>query len=554
MILALYLRLSKEDGDMEDESNSITNQRAILHKYVEQNPELSEFCCKEYVDDGYSGRNFNRPGIIKLLEELKGGKIYGIIVKDFSRFGRNHIEVGDYIEKIFPLLDIRFIAVNNHFDSADYVGITPDMDIPFQNLMYDYFSEENSIKIKNDLFKKRMRGNFMASYAPFGYVKSPQNHNQILVDPEAAQIVRKIFDKYMECGVKAEVARYLNANEIPTPLVYATQKGRITRWKYEEERKFWNGSIVGKILKNPYYIGNMVFHKTEVMEPASKYRKMIPKSEWNVCEETHEAIISKEVFEWVNSTEFRILGDRLEKNLKTKDTPCQTASKEYDRNRYCEGEKRKRGSMNSPIKGYVRCGGCRHHMTRRNRLNASYYCRFYYELKSPDCCPNNVKEAELMDIVRIAVCKQSALVADLKKLLILQQETIKRKQVQLNKEKSELMSKIQKCQDEKFLLYEKYKMEKVSREEFQKLRQENLKQLEAYQKKLEAYSPREKQNDVVGKELLALLEGKEHIVELTRDIVEQLISDIYVYDNNRVEIKFKFADKLKNLLNSTELS
>lgn len=139
MILALYLRLSKEDGDILDESNSITNQRRILHKYIEQNPELAEFCLKEYVDDGYSGRNFERPGVMKLLEDVKAGKVSGIIVKDFSRFGRNHIEVGDYIEKIFPLLDIRFIAVNNHFDSSDYNGTTPDMDVSFQNLMYELF-------------------------------------------------------------------------------------------------------------------------------------------------------------------------------------------------------------------------------------------------------------------------------------------------------------------------------------------------------------------------------------------------------------------------------
>ena len=151
MIMALYLRLSKEDGDMIDESNSITNQRYILRRFVEQRPEFDSYEIKEYIDDGFSGKNFERPGVQKLLEDVKSGKVHGIVVKDFSRFGRNHIEVGNYIEKIFPLLDIRFIAVNNSFDSKDYVGITPDMDVAFENLMYDYFSEENSVKIKNDL-------------------------------------------------------------------------------------------------------------------------------------------------------------------------------------------------------------------------------------------------------------------------------------------------------------------------------------------------------------------------------------------------------------------
>ena len=202
MIMALYLRLSKEDGDMIDESNSITNQRYILRRFVEQRPEFDSYEIKEYIDDGFSGKNFERPGVQKLLEDVKSGKVHGIVVKDFSRFGRNHIEVGNYIEKIFPLLDIRFIAVNNSFDSKDYVGITPDMDVAFENLMYDYFSEENSVKIKNDLMGRRMRGNYLATFAAFGYKKSPSDHNRIIVDEEAAAIVRMIFEKYAEYGVK----------------------------------------------------------------------------------------------------------------------------------------------------------------------------------------------------------------------------------------------------------------------------------------------------------------------------------------------------------------
>ena len=207
MIMALYLRLSKEDGDLVDESNSITNQRYILRKCAGEMPEADSLQVREYIDDGYSGKNFERPGIKQLLEDVRSGEIYGIIVKDFSRFGRNHIEVGNYIEKIFPLLDVRFIAVNNHFDSNDYLRITPDMDVAFENLMYDYFSEENSIKIRNDLFHKRMRGKYMASFAVYGYRKAEDDHNRLVVDEEAADVVRLIFELYIQCGVKAEVAR-----------------------------------------------------------------------------------------------------------------------------------------------------------------------------------------------------------------------------------------------------------------------------------------------------------------------------------------------------------
>lgn len=254
------------------------------------------------MDDGYSGRNFERPAMRELLEEVRAGNVYGIIVKDFSRFGRNFIEVG--IEKIFPMLGVRFIAVNNQFDSIAYEGITPDMDVSFQNLMYDYFSAENSVKIKNDLLNRRKRGKFLGTSAPLGYMKSPQDHNQFIIESEAAEIVKLIFKLFDECGVKAEVARYLNANHIPTPLEYAVQKGRLKRWRYSEEKKFWSGAIVGKILKNEIYIGNTVLRKSEVQEPASSKRIFFSRKDCEIYENAHEPIISKELFEWVNSPDF----------------------------------------------------------------------------------------------------------------------------------------------------------------------------------------------------------------------------------------------------------
>lgn len=536
MILALYLRLSKEDGDLEDESNSITNQRYILRGYVEERKELESFQIEEYIDDGYSGRNFERPAVTRLFDDLKAGKIYGIIVKDFSRFGRNHIEVGNYIEKIFPLLNIRFIAVNNHFDSADYVGTTPDMDVAFENLMYDYFSEENSIKIKNDLIKKRMRGDFMATFAPYGYRKSPVNHNQLLVDEEAAQVVRLIFEKYAETGVKAEVARYLNARGILTPQEYARQKGIGKHWKYEREKKFWNSAIVGRILGNPVYIGNTVFHKKEVIETGSRRTRCLPKEEWKVCENTHEAIVSRELYDRANSRQ------RPER-----------ASPTYDSVVYCEGEKRRRGDRDSPIKSLIKCGGCGHHMIRRNRRNASYYCRHYYEIKSEGCCPYNVKEAELMEIVKEAISRQTVMAADLKELLKLHKKMVTEQKRHMEQEKAVFQKKIQRCKEESFSLYEKYKNEELSRNEFQELRLKNQKAQELYQKQLDGLESREGQTALEEPDLVPLLQGKESMTELTKDTVRQLISEILVYDRNRVEIHFKCKDEWENLLESTRI-
>lgn len=535
IILALYLRLSKEDGDMVDESNSITNQRYILRRFVEQRPEFSSYDIKEYVDDGFSGKNFERPGIQDLLEDVKSGRVYGIIVKDFSRFGRNHIEVGNYIEKIFPLLDIRFIAVNNSFDSKDYIGTTPDMDVAFENLMYDYFSEENSVKIKNDLMGRRMRGNYLATFAAFGYKKSSSDHNRIVIDEEAAAIVHMVFEKYAEYGVKAEVARYLNHQGIPTPQVYAMKKGYDYQWKYRGEKKLWNGSIIGRILRNELYIGNTVFHKKETVEVGSRKTKCLPKDEWKVCEGTHEPIISKELFELVNSKDFGKQG--TPKLIEKEDGEL------LDKTVYCEGEKRRRGSKDSPIKGLVKCGGCRHNMQRRSRLNVSYYCRYYYEVKQEECCPENIKEAELLDVVLSAIRHQAMLAGEADKLQELYRGQL-RDRIKTNQEKKkQLQEKIQELTDKNFSLYESYTKGEINVNKFMQQKESNNKLTETYKMELQTCQSEETELPDEKSCPLNLFHGKENLTDLTKELVRQLIDAIYVYNSNRIEIVFKFQDE-----------
>ena len=535
MIMALYLRLSKEDGDMIDESNSITNQRYILRRFVEQRPEFSGYDIKEYVDDGFSGKNFERPGIQDLLEDVKSGRVYGIIVKDFSRFGRNHIEVGNYIEKIFPLLDIRFIAVNNSFDSKDYIGTTPDMDVAFENLMYDYFSEENSVKIKNDLMGRRMRGNYLATFAAFGYKKSSSDHNRIVIDEEAAAIVHMVFEKYAEYGVKAEVARYLNNQGIPTPQVYAMKKGYDYQWKYRGEKKLWNGSIIGRILRNELYIGNTVFHKKETVEVGSRKTKCLPKDEWKVCEGTHEPIISKELFELVNSKDFGKQG--TPKLIEKEDGVL------LDKTVYWEGERRRRGSKDSPIKGLVKCGGCRHNMQRRSRLNVSYYCRYYYEVKSKECCPENIKEAELLDVVLSAIRHQAMLAGEADKLQELYRGQL-RDRIKTNQEKKKhLQEKIQELTDKNFSLYECYTKGEIKVDKFMQQKESNNKLIETYKTELQTCQSEETELPDEKSCPLNLFQGKENLTDLTKELVRLLIDAIYVYNSNRIEIVFKFQDE-----------
>ena len=533
MILALYLRLSKEDGDMVDESNSITNQRLILRKFVEQRPGFAGFEIKEYIDDGFSGKNFERPGVQKLLEDVKSGKVSIILVKDFSRFGRNYIEVGNYIEKIFPLLDVRFIAVGNSFDSKDYKGTTPDMDVVFENLMYDYFSEENSVKIKNDLMGRRKRGKYLATFAAFGYKKSPTDHNHLVIDEEAAAIVRMIFEKYAACGIKAEVARYLNQKDIPTPQSYAVKNGSTYQWKHQGEKRVWNGSIIGRILKNEIYVGNTVFHKKETIEVGSRRTKCLPKDEWEVCEGTHEPIISKELFEYVNSMDAR-----------TSSIKKLVDRENVDKTLYCEGEKRKSGSADSPVKGLIKCGGCRHNMQRRSRLNASYYCRYYYETKQEGCCPENVKETELIAVVLSAIRNQAMLAGEMGRLQDLYNNQFRERVKADREQKEQLQEQIQKLTDSNFLLYESYAKSEIDADCFLQKKENNNKQIEIYKAELRACHSKETAVSDEKPDLLNLLEGKENLTDLTKEVVRQLVDAVYVYGGNRIEVVFKFREFL----------
>ena len=238
----------------------------------------------------------------------------------------------------------------------------------------------------------------------------------------------------------------------------------------------------------------------------------------------------KELFEWVNSTEFldQITGDQQKK------------------------EKRKLGSKDSPIKGFVKCGGCRHSMVRRNRANASYYCRYYYESKREECCKENIKEADLIEIVKAAICRQAMVAADLRKLLKIQRDAERRKRDLWIKQKEQLEKEIQKLQNENFELYEKYKEAQLSREVFAELRKKCQERIQYLQNQLEEYAGKEVQENSNHQNVLDLLEGKENIAELTREMVEQLISKIYVYGRNRVEIIFNFRDEWEVLVKSTK--
>lgn len=293
--IALYMRLSNED-DRNKESASIINQRNLLHDFIQNNSEFTGCKIIEFTDDGCSGTNFDRPAVKALLEQAKKGEINCIIVKDFSRFGRNFIEVGDFIEQVFPSLNVRFIAVNNNFDSKDYAACAGALDMAFRNLINELYSRDISKKVKSAKRTKMKNGDFMSGGAPFGYRKSSENKNKLEIDPAAAEYVRRVFSLCADGKSTNEIASVLNAEDIPTPLMYKRSIGNRRKWNIKGEKNIWTNAAVLRVLRDERYTGNLVSGKREIKKIGSGKSVKVPQKDWIIIENTHEPIISKKLF------------------------------------------------------------------------------------------------------------------------------------------------------------------------------------------------------------------------------------------------------------------
>lgn len=285
--IAIYLRVStKEQGD------SIENQRDFLKEYIEERKELKGAKVIEFLDEGCSGTHLQRKGFLEMEEAVRKKKIDCILVKDLSRLGRNYKEIGHYIEEEYPGRNIRVLSVLDNYDSEEQVW--PGMGIAFRNVMYELYSRDLSYKIQAGLETGRKRGKFLGGLPPYGYKRTKNNKYKLCIDKEAASIVKEVFEKTCSGMSKREIAQYLNNRGISPPFAYLEKK---YRGKEEEKKKTWNEGSIYRIIKNPIYTGCMVNGRKKVKTMGSKKKKNVNRKEWVIVEDTHEAIISREMFE-----------------------------------------------------------------------------------------------------------------------------------------------------------------------------------------------------------------------------------------------------------------
>ena len=288
--VAMYIRLSREDGDKE-ESSSVTNKRNIITRFINENDNF--IIVDEYVDDGYTGTNFNRPAFQRMIKDIEKGKINTVITKDLSRLGRDYIDTGRYVQRYFPENRVRYIALLDGIDTLEDAGMN---DIaPFKSVINDMYVKDISKKITSALKERKTAGNFLAVTAPYGYKKNPENKYQLVINEEEAKVVRYIFRLYLQGNGLTKIAKILTEEEIPVPGI----SRNIGTTRKTKLYNCWKQTTISRILKNPVYIGNLEQFKRKKVNYKSKKRVTVPKEDRVICYNTHEPIIKKEDFDEV---------------------------------------------------------------------------------------------------------------------------------------------------------------------------------------------------------------------------------------------------------------
>lgn len=301
-MLGKYIRLSDQDDDCRPgekaESNSVINQRLLLDHFIANDPELAGCRALEFLDDGHTGTNFDRPGVQALFAAVRRGEIDCIIVKDLSRFGRDSLEVGEYLERVFPLLQVRFIAINDGFDSRKkQYGTAGDLDIGVRNLINELYSRNVSVNVRTAKRQYAARGECIAAYPFYGYVKGTKNRRQLEIDPPAADTVRTIFRLWLEGCSTADIAETLNAQQVPSPSTRKRQLGaKRANWSKLREEVPWTVAAIRVILQNERYTGKLISIRTMRKEIGKLDQTTIPKEDWIVVPDAFEAIISEDDF------------------------------------------------------------------------------------------------------------------------------------------------------------------------------------------------------------------------------------------------------------------
>jgi DNA invertase Pin-like site-specific DNA recombinase len=526
-IIAKYLRISDEDVDLgglvKQESNSISGQRALLDDFIKRNSEFDNCEIIEAIDDGRTGTNFLRFGAQSLIEMAQQGKVKCIIVKDLSRWGRNYIEVGDFLEQKFPAWGVRFISIGDNYDSKKINCGTSGIDIAFRNLIYSLYSQDLSAKCRSGKDSAIKSGKIICTYPTFGYDKDKNDRHKFVVDPADAAIVKRIFDM-AEQGIHfTEIVKVLNAENVPTKQMSKQRKGYTKKWGSGD---CWDNSAVLDTLRNECYTGKWIYGKSRTVQIGSTKSKRMPRSEWIILPNAIPVLISDEQFNTVQEK----LDAVFKGNANRK--PFGTAEPK---------------TIFSKIVKCAKCGRVMDFYSRATRLGA-FRCKMPKRSSKFGCTIDRIEESDLINTV-ITILEQQVILADLHQSLKKAGQTDKRKSPKtIQVDIQNLQNLTEQTKSTKINLWERCRDGSISRERFQADSEQLNNQVSSYEAKIKdlKIQMEEKPSDNVNK-LAASLQGLSGIQELTRELVVEFISEIKVHTPECIEIIWKYGDVFEQM-------
>lgn len=508
--VAIYMRLSSEDANI-GESDSIQSQRDMLYNYLHDNGEFDNCTVMEFCDDGYSGVSFNRPGIQKLLS-LAGKAVKCIIVKDVSRFGRNLVEVGDFLDQVFPALGVRFISINDRYDSGANTGQTIGLDVSVVAMMHDLYCRELSDKVRQGQHIKMAKGEYLCGIAIYGYRKSDTVKNRLEIDNPAAAVVRRVFD--MACKGKStrQIAVILNSEGVLSPLMYRRQNNTdgMRGFSCAGDKALWNDKSVRRMLTDKRYAGFQVSNKYSRVNVGGTKARVLPEDEWIVVPDAHEPIVTPDIFDKAQS---------VIRRFKNGIAP--------PKDKWLFG-------------GLLRCMECGRSLKKSIGKNSYYFCPTGKWDNESVCTSIKLIETDLETVVLASIKMQIQLFLQSEPQPIRAENEIKR----LNRLIADCIEDIERSRTMQVMAFESFADGHLSREAYTSLKQELSEKIAELTGRLSSLNDdlialqSESSDSPPAGDLERYLGSK----RLTREMLTVLVKEIRIWRDNRIEIVWNFMD------------
>lgn len=527
--VALYARISVET-ERKREADSIGNQIQLLKDYASEDPDMTVF--DVYCDDDISGADFIRPEFARMMNDIRDGKVNCIIVKDLSRLGRNRIETGEYIEMVFPFLQVRFIAVTDRFDSAHSQA---DISVQLKNLINERYARDISGKICSAMQSMQKQGKFAGSKAPYGYLLDPEDKHRFILDPEAAPIVRELFEIIATGHTLHHAAVIMNERGVPSPGRHNYDLGLVKSDKFKNS--LWYQQTVRKILMDKTYLGWMIGGKfrSDFQSSGTKGSKPVPPEEWIITKGTHEPIVTEELF------------NKVQKYFEDMKKATGLATRYQSKSR--------RASI---FKGHLRCGECGKAMFLRAKKNHGkvtwwYYCTLHENYNASYCPKKAIKKEDLEAVVLRLIRVQIQLFLDAQQLIqsLNQRESSKSRFHIYQEQIRSARKKIDGYVSTKATLYNEFVSGSIQQEEYQRRSSEcssKADELRIFvaelEKNAEKYSPEYRGSE----NWMRMIQKFQHQEQLDEAMIDAFIDEIVLFNDGHYEVKFNFRDEMEEVL------